>query len=137
MTGASSARRRPGDSIGIDDLAGSVHHANLAATHLSDNGPRLCDRLSLRLGADTRAPRGPLDHEQPAACRGRRRVARILRNLRRNPQPRKPRSHQHARTPFTHKVPGDPSLIGRCIAWRNRHAQDRMLREVVKRANVA
>jgi hypothetical protein len=28
-------------------------------------------------------------------------------------------------------------LIRRYIAWRNRHAQDRMLREVVKRANVA
>jgi hypothetical protein len=28
-------------------------------------------------------------------------------------------------------------LIRRHIAWRNRHAQDRMLREVVKRANVA
>jgi hypothetical protein len=28
-------------------------------------------------------------------------------------------------------------LIRRCIAWRNRHAQDRMLREVVKRAYVA
>jgi hypothetical protein len=28
-------------------------------------------------------------------------------------------------------------LIRRYIAWRNRHAQDRMLREVVKRTNVA
>jgi hypothetical protein len=28
-------------------------------------------------------------------------------------------------------------LIRRYIAWRNRHAQDRMLREVVMRANVA
>jgi transposase len=28
-------------------------------------------------------------------------------------------------------------LIRRYIAWRNRHAQDRMLREVVKRADVA
>jgi ribonuclease D len=28
-------------------------------------------------------------------------------------------------------------LIRRYIAWRNRHAQDRVLREVVKRANVA
>ncbi len=28
-------------------------------------------------------------------------------------------------------------LIRRYIAWSNRHAQDRMLREVVKRANVA
>jgi hypothetical protein len=28
-------------------------------------------------------------------------------------------------------------LIRRYIAWRNRHAQDRMLREVVKHANVA
>ena len=27
-------------------------------------------------------------------------------------------------------------LIRRYIAWRNRHAQDRMLREVVKRVNV-
>jgi hypothetical protein len=28
-------------------------------------------------------------------------------------------------------------LIRRYIAWRNRHAQDRMLRAAVKRANVA
>jgi hypothetical protein len=28
-------------------------------------------------------------------------------------------------------------LIRRYIAWRNRHAQDRMLREVVERADVA
>jgi len=32
---------------------------------------------------------------------------------------------------------GPAFLIRRYIAWRNRHAQDRMLREVVKRAEVA
>ena len=36
-----------------------------------------------------------------------------------------------------HESHAQAFLIRRYIAWRNRHAQDRMLREVVKRANAA
>ena len=37
---------------------------------------------------------------------------------------------------WLNRIEAQAFLIRRYIAWRNRHAQDRMLREVVKRANV-